>query len=362
VQFLLENATNCWRRALELNPENKKAKQKLIDFHAGMHVDYKIEGQIINPFYTPKIVFSMSNDIYIMNVNGNDLKNLTRTSDLNESRPLLSNDQKLVVFITFELLGNDSYSYKLEVLNIGNNKRVELIIFLCVNGRLLPILREWSSDNNQILFDTWPSSDSGDTEMVFRMKTIKQFETAEICLSLPPFDKFGLIDFYKDKNIKAKTLKSQFYSLFNEAKKSIKICSPFLEWSGFTYFQDILLSKAQQNVKIKILSREINSSENNRRFEEFRKIYECFKSKNLENNLFIRNYYYETENKKLASSIHAKIIIIDNIKAYVGSGEIRKNSLEKNFELGLIVSGEKVKDLKNIFKGIFSRAEEVNFE
>ena len=188
------------------------------------------------------------------------------------------------------------------------------------------------------------------------------FDTAEICLSLPPFDKFGLIDFYKDKNIKVKTLKSQFYSLFNEAKKSIKICSPFLEWNGFTYFQDILLSKAQQNVKIKILSREIKSSENSRRFEGFRKIYECFKSKNLENNLFIRNYYYETENKKLASSIHAKIIIIDNIKAYVGSGEIRKNSIEKNFELGLIVSGEKVKDLKNIFKGVFIRAEEVNLE
>ncbi len=243
-------------------------------------------------------------------------------------------------------------------VNVFNSEKVIALIKLLISYDKIHIL---DSENKKFM------------DYVIQWNTLKKiadlpqikklyFDSTEICLSLPPFDKFGLIDFYRDKNMNAKTLKSQFYSLFNEAKKSIKICSPFLEWNGFTYFQDVLLSKAQQNVKIEILSREISSSENNRRFEEFRKIYDCFKSKNLENNLFIRNYYYRTENKKLASSIHAKIIIIDNIKAYVGSGELRKNSLEKIFELGLIVSGEKVTELKNIFKGIFARAEEVNLE
>lgn len=243
-------------------------------------------------------------------------------------------------------------------INIFNSEKVIALIKFLISQDKIHILDSENKRFMDYVIQWNPLKKIADLPQIKEL----YFDTIEICLSLPPFDKFGLIDFYKDKNIKVKTLKSQFYSLFNEAKKSIKICSPFLEWNGFTYFQDILLSKAQQNLKIKILSREIKNSENRRRFEEFSKIYECFKSKNLENNLLIRNYYYRTENKRLASSIHAKIIIIDNIKAYIGSGEIRKNSLEKNFELGVIVSGEKVKDLKNIFKGIFSRAEEVRFE
>ena len=274
---------------------------------------------------------------------------------MNEYNVIFNNLEQ--VFLSRQKLSiQELLSYK--EVTIFNSEKVIALIKLLISYDKIQIL---DSENKKFM------------DYVIQWNTLKKiadlpqikelyFDSTEICLSLPPFDKFGLIDFYRDKNINAKTLKSQFYSLFNEAKKSIKICSPFLEWNGFTYFQEVLLSKAQQNVKIEILSREISSSENNRRFEEFRKIYECFKSKNLENNLFIRNYYYRTENKKLASSIHAKIIIIDNIKAYVGSGEIRKNSLEKNFELGLIVSGEKVTDLKNIFKGIFARAEEVNLE
>ncbi len=274
---------------------------------------------------------------------------------MNEYNVIFNNLEQ--VFLSRQKLSiQELLSYK--EVNVFNSEKVIALIKLLISYDKIHIL---DSENKKFM------------DYVIQWNTLKKiadlpqikelyFDSTEICLSLPPFDKFGLIDFYRDKNINVKTLKSQFYSLFNEAKKTIKICSPFLEWNGFTYFQDVLLSKAQQNVKIEILSREISSSENNRRFEEFRKIYECFKSKNLENNLFIRNYYYRTENKKLASSIHAKIIIIDNIKAYVGSGEIRKNSLEKNFELGLIVSGEKVTELKNIFKGIFARAEEVNLE
>jgi len=188
------------------------------------------------------------------------------------------------------------------------------------------------------------------------------FEIAELCISLPPFDQFGLTDFFKERNLNLKPLINEFSSLFSSARKTIRICSPFLEWDGFQFFQDILLSKARDNIKIKILSRQIGHSEHNTRFHAIKKIYELFRSSNLENNLFIRNYYYLTEKKRLASSIHAKLILIDNVRAYIGSGEIRKNSFEKNFELGMILSGERVKELSIIFDGIFSKSEVIQFD
>ena len=45
----------------------------------------------------------------------------------------------------------------------------------------------------------------------------------------------------------------------------------------------------------------------------------------------IHNYHFFKE-RSVVSSIHAKIIVCDYKYAYVGSGERRKNSFDKNFE------------------------------
>ncbi len=188
------------------------------------------------------------------------------------------------------------------------------------------------------------------------------FDSSNLCFTFPPFDKFGILNHLKDKGLTIRTLKEEFLNLFLEAKSSIKICSPFLEWNGFKYFKDVLMLKARDKVKIDILSRQIQLLEKGSRFEDVKQIYKFFKLNHVEKNISIRNYYYNKEDKRLASSIHAKTIIIDETKAYIGSGEIRKNSFEKNFELGLILSGKKVKEIRILFDSIFSRSEIIKFE
>lgn len=188
------------------------------------------------------------------------------------------------------------------------------------------------------------------------------FQELVTCVSLPPFNIYGLTDFLERKNIKINLLKDEFSKLFESAKMTIKICSPFLEWNGFVFFKDILLLKARQKVKIKILSRQINKNDNYTRFENVKRIFDFFRSNSLEDQVEIRNYYFQTEDKKLASSIHAKLIIIDNKQAYIGSGEIRENSFKKNLEIGFILAGEKVPELVLIFDNIFSKSEVVSFD
>lgn len=188
------------------------------------------------------------------------------------------------------------------------------------------------------------------------------FNIIKTCITLPPFSLYGLIDLFKQEEIFLDNLYEEFKSLFDSAERNIKICSPFIEWNGFKYFKNTLLSKAHKKVKIQILGRQLNPKESNSRYSDIRKIYKTFETEGLENYLDIRNYYFLTQERKLASSIHAKFILIDEKKAYIGSGEIRENSFKKNLELGIILSGEKIKDLIIIFNKIFSQSEVLSFE
>ncbi|WP_321421774.1 phospholipase D-like domain-containing protein [uncultured Methanobacterium sp.] len=171
----------------------------------------------------------------------------------------------------------------------------------------------------------------------------------KILLSLPSFNFFGLESELSSLNGIFYNMKDEFKLLFENAEKTIYICSPFLEFKGISEFLSILIPKAKSGVDIKIISREINKSKN--KFNEMKKIYSQFNSKNA--NIEIRDYYYEF-NFKLASSVHAKLIITDNKLAYIGSGELRENSFEKNFESGVIINGNKAHQIGLIFEKIFS--------
>jgi len=48
------------------------------------------------------------------------------------------------------------------------------------------------------------------------------------------------------------------------------------------------------------------------------------------------------------------MIVCDYEHAYVGSGELRKNSFDKNFEVGIVLKGEKAFQLGIIFDRLFS--------
>lgn len=188
------------------------------------------------------------------------------------------------------------------------------------------------------------------------------FKELKFCLTLPAFNIYGLTDFLTNKQVEINVLKKEFEDLFQQATSSIKICSPFLDWNGYHYFHKVLISKARKGVNIQVLSREIKKSENLNRYETLKKINALFENQGLGHAIDIRNYYFLTEDNKLASSIHAKLMIIDNCKAYLGSGEIRENSFTKNLEIGIVLKGEKVQELTYVFDNLFSKSEVIDFD
>jgi len=196
----------------------------------------------------------------------------------------------------------------------------------------------------------------------FGGSNVKKFEiqndNVELCLTLPPFNKFGIKDLLDGQGLHIKSLKKVFLDLFRSASKSICICSPFFESAGMTQFIQILKNKAQDGVSIQILTREGYKL---KKFRDLKNLHTLFKEHEIQRKLDIRNYHFSDSNNHVASSIHAKIIIVDERLGYLGSGEIRKNSIEKNLELGVLLKGEKVLELKAVFDAIFNVSEMIKF-
>lgn len=61
--------------------------------------------------------------------------------------------------------------------------------------------------------------------------------------------------------------------------------------------------------------------------------------------------------RKMKKPLHAKAIIRDGESAFVGSFNYTKNSLERNREVGLFVSGELAKSISQAFESDWKQGE-----
>lgn len=229
----------------------------------------------------------------------------------------------------------DTYGYQRE-------RSEELISFFITNNYIEVIKYQRNFKDYKIKIVKTPEIHLKEKE--------KNNEIKSLTLTLPAFNIFGLESELKRKNIEYENLEESFLALFKAANNHIFICSPFMEYTGFLLFEDVISEKLRQGVVLKILTR-IGKKSNDGRLRELSKIYD--KIKFFKEQVFIYDYLFEKTNR-LQSSIHSKIIIIDDKIAYLGSGEIRKNSFRKNFELGLILEGDMVSSISAIFEKICS--------
>lgn len=195
-------------------------------------------------------------------------------------------------------------------------------------------------------FTQRPSIEAADNSVTF----------SGFCLSLPPFDKYGLEDMLKPASRQFFNLAERFGALFSSANHSIEIISPFLDLKGLERFKPIVAVKVKEGVDLSILTREATSGT---RFTSLISFFDVMEKPESKESISVdlRDYHYSRNGGKgVASSIHAKSIIIDEYLAYLGSGEIRENSFEKNLELGVLLEGPGVKGLSLLFKKMFQRS------
>lgn len=145
-----------------------------------------------------------------------------------------------------------------------------------------------------------------------------------------------------------------FRTILQSSLGALRICSPFMEFieddSAFPDLEGKVYDALSRGVRIKVLSREISK----RRAREALRLKQLAEQAGRPENIQIVDYYFEKD-QRLFSSTHAKLLIADATVAYVGSGELRRNSLVVNFEVGCQIMGPSVSGLCEIFDSMFNR-------
>jgi phosphatidylserine/phosphatidylglycerophosphate/cardiolipin synthase-like enzyme len=123
-----------------------------------------------------------------------------------------------------------------------------------------------------------------------------------------------------------------------EAKKSILITGYSIS-EFINEIIDLLLLKSRQGINVQFfIDKGVNG--------------QVFFNQKLRNANF---KVYKYKKNESFSSLHAKIIITDNKKAFVSSSNLSYNGIVNNIEIGTLVTGEKVKSISNLFEKLLYR-------
>mgnify|MGYP001602390505 CR=1 FL=1 len=221
--------------------------------------------------------------------------------------------------------------------------------------------------NNKVLFDIILKKGITEGNLELRGNTIiliKAFESPKntpeihLCLSIPPFEKIALNTILETERVNITTIEHAFIALIKDSNKVIRICSPFLQLNGWTRLERYFIEFARKGGMIKIICRELEESTS--RKNEILSIFHSMKLKGLDKNIEFREYHFTRS--YIESSSHAKLFISDNIEAYIGSGEIRKNSFDLNFEMGVLIKGELVKDIVKVFDFMYNGSKAIKLK
>jgi hypothetical protein len=175
----------------------------------------------------------------------------------------------------------------------------------------------------------------------------------QLVMSRPRLRELGLYSIQQRNNYLE--TKECFTEIIKAATETIRICSPFfqrnvLEEDVFPELRPLLIQALERGIHVKILSRELFS----KRKHELSWLDSIKKDIPSTSNLTIVDYHVARMNS-VFSSTHAKLIIADCSSAYIGSAELRKNSLISNFEIGCYVIGPEVVGICEVFDLMFSK-------
>ncbi|MCL4295576.1 MAG: hypothetical protein KJ077_07605 [Anaerolineae bacterium] len=152
------------------------------------------------------------------------------------------------------------------------------------------------------------------------------------------------------------SIRSTFARIVSSAKETLRISSPYIEQPGLNLILGSFETAAKNGAWLRLLVR-IDDSSN----PEMRKVmavltlHEIFGQK-LEVRSFAKvigqgQYWLSL------GGVHAKLLLADKLQAYVGSGEIRDHSLNRNFELGFAVDDPAA---INLISGLFDAVWDVS--
>ncbi|WP_440952214.1 phospholipase D-like domain-containing protein [Methanococcoides sp. FTZ1] len=250
---------------------------------------------------------------------------------------LLNHGNKCSVYSLLHSYCSDVKVSELEIRNVFNNS---------LQSGHLKITNENNSENDE--YSTFVA-------LSFPFSSINENNEISIVVSSPMLQTLSFINLKKRNEFIDS--KDCFRFIFKSATKELRICSPFMQKNVIDAFPEIktlFANSLNRGVHITILSRELFGKRSN----ELEWVKEIAKQTGNSDLLQIFDYHYgDLDTNKVFSSTHAKLLIADHNFAYLGSAELRQNSLSANFEVGCMLKGNKVHEICEIFDYMVSYGE-----
>lgn len=154
------------------------------------------------------------------------------------------------------------------------------------------------------------------------------------------------------------------------AKEELLISAPFLEEHAVLLYADLVRRLARNRVFVRCLTREYDT--NLQVQKAARRLSDIYLSWGDPSRIQFREYHVQlgdvtaslpsVDDRFHYESVHAKIMTSDNSLCYVGSAELRMNSLYANFEAGFFLAGALVRTFREAFYHIWKSAKPITIQ
>ena len=144
----------------------------------------------------------------------------------------------------------------------------------------------------------------------------------------------------------ASTIRNQVF----DADSSVRIANPYFDPS-LELVSD-LASLPRRGVKTQLLTRETADEEGDTR-TTLNKMWDLIDEQHRDNFKVRDLYRWDEKQGSQAFATHAKIVIVDERVCYVGSANLTDTSLSTNFEFGVVVEDDIVKEAVKVFDEVF---------
>jgi len=145
-------------------------------------------------------------------------------------------------------------------------------------------------------------------------------------------------------------LVAALHRLITDAEQEILILNPFFEHEGFDRLASALLAAAARGATITIVTRRLSdtTSINHQVLKELL-LQACAQGLGKR---FAFWEYQQVEGARMVLTSHAKVLVADGEKAYIGSANLTEYGMSRFLEIGVILEGVQVEHLKRILKAV----------
>jgi phosphatidylserine/phosphatidylglycerophosphate/cardiolipin synthase-like enzyme len=145
-------------------------------------------------------------------------------------------------------------------------------------------------------------------------------------------------------------LAAALHRLITEAEVEILILNPFFEQEGFDRLASALLSAASRGVTITIIPRQLSdpTSVNSQVLGELNR---QAISRGLRDHFLFWEYQQIADDRMVLAS-HAKVLVSDGERAYLGSANLTEYGMSRFLEIGVLLKGALVRRLVQVFQAI----------